>query len=144
MKHTFVPLDVPSDADEIVERHKWHLITRVAPNPCIVLSFGGGHSARHPGTTLEEAYRSAYVDIALCELHDRKSDPRLNIVQRGFGTTITVELRLLNERFHCNWVDYDPARSHPEKIAVAVLNLYSAVDRQKRIVDAVTKRISQK
>lgn len=144
MKHTFVPLDVPSDADEIVKRHKWHSITRVGPTPCVVLSFGGGHSARHPGTTLAEAYRSAYVDIALGEFLDRKSDPRLTIVQRGFGTEMRVELQLLHEFFFTAWHDSAPPsrRSH-ERLAVAVLNLYAAVDRQKRIVDAVTKRISQ-
>lgn len=145
MKHTAVPLDVPSDADEIVKRHKWHSATRMAPNPCVVLSFGGGHSARHPGTTWAEAYRSAYVDIALGEFLDRKSDPRLTIEHRGFGTEIRVELRLPHEFFFTAWHDSAPPSRHShERLAVAVANLYAAIDRQQRIVDAVTKRISQK
>ena len=146
MKHTFVPLDVPSDADEIVKRHKWWSTTVAIPPKCaVMLSFGGGHSARHPGTTLAEAYRSAYVDIALGEFLDRKSDPRLTIVQRGFGTEMRVELRLPHEFFFTAWHDSAPPSRHShERLAVAVLNLYAAVDRQKRIVDAVTKRISQK
>lgn len=145
MKHTPVPLDIPSDADEIVQRHKWHSITRTSPNPCVMLSFGGGHSARHPGTTLAEAYKSAYADIALGELLDRKSDSRLTIEHRGFGTEMRVELRLQHEVFFTVWHDSAPSSRHShERLAVAVLNLYVAVDRQKRIVDAVTKRISQK
>lgn len=145
MKHTAVPLDIPSDASAIVQRHKWFSIARVGPTPCIVLSFGGGHSARHPGTTLEEAYKSAYADIALGELQDRKSDPRLTIEHRGFGTEIHVELRLQHEVFFTTWRPLaPPSRFSHELLAVAVLNLYAAVDRQKRIVDAVTKRISQK
>jgi len=145
MKHTSVPLDVPSDANAIVQRHKWFSVARVGPTPCIVLSFGGGHSVRHPGTTLEEAYRSAYVDIALGELHDRKSDPRLTIEHRGFGTEIRIELRTEHEVFFTTWHDSAPPSRHShERLAVAVLNLYAAVDRQRRIVDAVTKRISQK
>jgi hypothetical protein len=145
MKRTLVALDVPSDADEIVRRHKWWSITKVAPNPCVVLSFGGGHSARHSGVTLDQAYRSAYVDIALGEFLDRKSDPRLTIEHRGFGTEIHVELRLEHEVFFTTWHDSArPSRHSHEQLAVAVANLYAATDRQKRIVDAVTKRISQK
>lgn len=145
MKQTFVPLDVPSDADEIVRRHRWWSVTKTAPNPCVMLSFGGGHLARHPGTTLEEAYRSAYVDIALGEFLDRKSDPRLTIEHRGFGTEVRVELRLEHEVFFTTWHDSARLSRHShEQLAVAVANLYAATDRQKRIVDAVTKRISQK
>jgi hypothetical protein len=145
MKHTFVPLDVPSDADEIVKRHKWHSATKGGPSPAVMLSFGGGHSARHPGTTLAEAYRSAYVDIALGEFLDRKSDPRLTVVQRGFGTEMRVELQLPHEFFFTTWHDSAPPSRHShERLAVAVLNLYAAIDRQQRIVDAVTTRISQK
>ena len=146
MKHTFVPLDVPSDADEIVKRHKWWSTTVAIPPKCaVMLSFGGGHSARHPGTTLAEAYRSAYVDIALGEFLDRKSDPRLTVVQRGFGTEMRVELQLLHEFFFTAWHDSAPPSRHShERLAVAVANLYAAIDRQQRIVDAVTKRISQK
>lgn len=144
MKQTFVPLDIPSDADEVVQRHKWWTPTNKTQN-VVVLSFGGGHSARHTGATLAEAYKSAYADIALGELLDRKSDPRLTIEHRGFGTEIRIELRTEHEVFFTTWHDSAPPSRHShEQLAVAVLNLYAAVDRQKRIVDAVTKRISQK
>lgn len=145
MKQTFVPLDIPADADEIVQRHRWWSTTRVTSPPCVILSFGGGHSARHTGATLTEAYRSAYADIALGEFLDRKSDPRLTINHRRFGVEIHVGLRLEHEYFHTTWHDTArPSRHSHETLAIAVANLYAAVDRQKRIVDAVTKRISQK
>ena len=144
MKRTAVPLDIPSDADEIVQRHRWWALTNKTQN-IVVLSFGGGHSARHPGSTLKEACRSAYVDIALGEFLDRKSDPRLTIEHRGFGTEIRVELRLEHEIFFTTWHDSArPSRHSHETLAIAVANLYAAIDRQQRIVDAVTKRISQK
>lgn len=141
MKSTFVPLDIPSDVEELVKRDSRCSIVRVAPQPTSIhLSFGYGHSSRHADLVPFKAYASAYVDLAIEDLRGRKSDPRLSVHHRGFNTFVRLQTPL--ELFHTQFVT-PRERGYVELFATAVANLYAAVARKQRIVDAVTARLAR-
>ena len=143
MKSTFVPLDIPSDVVELVTRDRRCSITKLAPPPTVVsLSFGFGHSSRHSDAIPFNAYASAYVDLAIEDLRERKSDPRLTVTTDNFARNTNVVLKTKHEQFHTNFACPPVRREFTERLAIAVANLYAAVDRQERIVAAVTARLS--
>jgi hypothetical protein len=145
MKSTFVPLGIPDDVEELVRLSK-KLSNFSGRNGVyvVVLSFSAGHSARHHGQTKREVFGSAYADLAIEALRDRKSDPRLNVISDGFGSETTIVLKTEHEHFHTRFNCPAQRFEHRELLAVAVANLYAAVDRQDRIIKAVTARLAQR